>query len=297
MGENGQDGGGECDSHYCVVLGSAAPSSALVIGTVCAASLGDKCDCYYNNNNNSDDDDEHEDTSSNVDRASQGSSSSSSSSRNTRLFGDCGDNLECRLRDDNRSPGDQKATCQFTDQRLVCGLNGKTYNNICQLQEESVVVAVLEDSSSSSINENVDKNNNKQQQPLLTVAQWGPCEEGKYMFEYWMMIDDEMVLFLSNYPSNHQPPASPAAPSPRSEWASTGMQPWQARPAAGPCPPSRGRRRPHDHCRAAMMRRARETHGARVMSVQPHDGGRYTCVATNKLGEARAESQLGGSTR
>ncbi|CAG0925043.1 unnamed protein product, partial [Notodromas monacha] len=182
---------GECEPESCPAAEGCRAGFTLesgpvgVLHSVCRESGGQVRLQYYNSN--SDDD---EDTSSNVDRASQGSSTSSSSSRNTRLFGDCGDNLECRLRDDNRSSG---------------------------------------------------------------------------------------------------PPASPAAPSPRSEWASMGMQPWQARPAAGPCPPSRGRRCGHHQTAVISC--------SQVMSVQPHDGGRYTCVATNNLGEARAESQLGGSTR
>ncbi|CAG0918830.1 unnamed protein product [Notodromas monacha] len=276
---------GECEPESCPAAeGCKAGFTLDPCGccTVCAPSLGDKCD-YYNNNNSEEDEDE---ATKNVDRAIQESSSSS-------RFGDCGDNLECRLRDDNRSPGDREATCQCTDQRIVCGSDGKTYDNICQLREESVVVGLQD--SSFSINEDVDKSSNKQQQqqqhPLLTVAQWGPCEEGKYTLQWGTILS----------------PSITSSPEPQVRVGQHGNAALACEARGWPVPTITWETvradgshfvLPSDHTTIAVQQRGGPERlmvsgWVQVMSVQPHDGGRYTCVATNKLGEARAESQLG----
>jgi len=49
-------------------------------------------------------------------------------------YGDCGKNLECRLRSDLRKEEGPEAVCYCKYDKTICGSNGKTYENICQLQ-------------------------------------------------------------------------------------------------------------------------------------------------------------------
>lgn len=51
-------------------------------------------------------------------------------------FGDCGDNLECRIRTDLDPDDSPEATCFCTQTYPLCGSDGITYENVCQLTEE-----------------------------------------------------------------------------------------------------------------------------------------------------------------
>jgi hypothetical protein len=47
------------------------------------------------------------------------------------LYGACGENLECKLRTDLKDV--KEALCYCTMQEVLCGTDGQTYDNICQL--------------------------------------------------------------------------------------------------------------------------------------------------------------------
>lgn len=52
-------------------------------------------------------------------------------------YGKCGENLECRLREDLSDEEAPEALCYCLDDTTVCGSNGQTYNNLCGLKAAS----------------------------------------------------------------------------------------------------------------------------------------------------------------
>ncbi|XP_015793232.1 insulin-like growth factor-binding protein-related protein 1 [Tetranychus urticae] len=52
-----------------------------------------------------------------------------------QLYGACGENLECRLRKDLDPSEPAEALCFCIKPEMVCGSDGETYDNICQLNE------------------------------------------------------------------------------------------------------------------------------------------------------------------
>lgn len=55
----------------------------------------------------------------------------------THTYGYCGSQLECRLRDDLQPNDPAEAICVCTKTEVLCGSDGKTYSNACQLMEEA----------------------------------------------------------------------------------------------------------------------------------------------------------------
>ncbi|GAV00439.1 hypothetical protein RvY_11286 [Ramazzottius varieornatus] len=49
-------------------------------------------------------------------------------------YGPCGDNLQCRNRADLP---EKEAVCECTHQKMICGSNKETYENLCQLMEDA----------------------------------------------------------------------------------------------------------------------------------------------------------------
>jgi len=49
-------------------------------------------------------------------------------------YGPCGDNLQCRGRADLN---EKESVCICTEQKMLCGSNGETYENLCQLMEDA----------------------------------------------------------------------------------------------------------------------------------------------------------------
>ena len=70
-------------------------------------------------------------------------------------FGKCGENLECRLRDDLDN-GVSEAICYCSVSETLCGSDNVTYDNICQLMAGGV-----------------------RKKQKVTVRSKGPCKSGK----------------------------------------------------------------------------------------------------------------------
>lgn len=54
-------------------------------------------------------------------------------------YGKCGENLECRLRKDLPKKEGPEALCYCERNEVLCGSNGQTYDNICQLMAAGVL--------------------------------------------------------------------------------------------------------------------------------------------------------------
>lgn len=52
--------------------------------------------------------------------------------------GKCGENLECRVRDDLEHGDPAEAICFCMTSDTVCGTNGKTYENLCQMSAAAI---------------------------------------------------------------------------------------------------------------------------------------------------------------
>lgn len=78
------------------------------------------------------------------------------------FFGQCAEGLRCKapLRDPTMK-ADPKPVCVCTKQEILCGTDGKTYENICQLRATQRRLG---------------------EQKKVTVAHHGPCRASEYMF-------------------------------------------------------------------------------------------------------------------
>jgi hypothetical protein len=231
---------GECDPKSCPnALGCRAgfQSDACGCCSVCAASEGEKCD---------------------IDSAAY-------------RYGSCGDNLECKLREDLES-GQSEATCQCTDEKLVCGTDGKTYENICRLRGE----ANIQRAETNSKSEN---GTQQDEQTILTVDFWGPCEERPRITS---KPEDSRVVQGGNVALACE---AKGWPVPVITWETVRADGSQFI-------------LPSDHTTIAVQQRGGPERlmvsgWVQLMDVQPGDGGTYTCIAKNKLGEASVSSQVG----
>ncbi|KAI0243315.1 Insulin-like growth factor-binding protein-related protein 1 [Lamellibrachia satsuma] len=55
------------------------------------------------------------------------------------VFGECGDKLECRVRDDLEAGDPAEAMCYCTVEGELCGSDGVDYDNLCRLMAAAVV--------------------------------------------------------------------------------------------------------------------------------------------------------------
>lgn len=60
--------------------------------------------------------------------------------QNGQDWGQCGDNLKCELRDDLEEGDAPEALCQCRIEGVLCGSDGVTYENLCELSEAAITM-------------------------------------------------------------------------------------------------------------------------------------------------------------
>jgi len=78
-----------------------------------------------------------------------------------RLYGRCGENLECRVRHDLDMAEGLEAICYCRDDETVCGTDNETYDSRCQLNAAASL-----------------------KRAHIGVARTGPCNAGKFVLTF-----------------------------------------------------------------------------------------------------------------
>lgn len=95
-------------------------------------------------------------------------------------FGKCGDNLECLVREDLDIADAAEAICYCTLSGVMCGSDGITYENLCQLAAASVL-----------------------KKEKLQVRNKGACKQGKELRCFYTELEFFFTLFTNIDDSYH----------------------------------------------------------------------------------------------
>uniref|UniRef100_T1IJ70 Insulin-like growth factor-binding protein-related protein 1 n=1 Tax=Strigamia maritima TaxID=126957 RepID=T1IJ70_STRMM len=170
-------------------------------------------------------------------------------------YGRCGDQLECRLREDLKDKDAPEAICYCKQNDVVCGSNGKTYYNMCQLMEDAY-----------------------RKRDGLKVNTRGPCRSVP-----WIVSgpDDVTQKKGSNVALSCE---AMGFPIPSIEWHITGSD------GVTVAMPSDDQ---HVAVQARGGPEQFEITGwLQLLDINEHNDGTYYCVAKNSEGEIRASARV-----
>uniref|UniRef100_A0A8D2ATL2 Kazal type serine peptidase inhibitor domain 1 n=1 Tax=Sciurus vulgaris TaxID=55149 RepID=A0A8D2ATL2_SCIVU len=171
------------------------------------------------------------------------------------FYGRCGEQLECRLdAGGDLSRGEvPEPLCACRSQRPLCGSDGRTYNQICRLQEAALA--------------RPDAN--------LTMAHPGPCESEPQIvsqpYDIWNVTGQDVIFGCEVF----------AYPMASIEWRKDGLD--IQLPGDDPHISVQFRGGPQ---------RFEVTSWLQIQAVRPSDEGTYRCLARNALGEVEAPATL-----
>ncbi|XP_027623216.1 kazal-type serine protease inhibitor domain-containing protein 1 isoform X1 [Tupaia chinensis] len=171
------------------------------------------------------------------------------------FYGRCGEQLECRLdAGGDLSRGEvPEPLCACSSQRPLCGSDGRTYAQICRLQEAARA--------------RPDTN--------LTVAHPGPCESGpqivSHPYDIWNVTGQDVIFGCEVF----------AYPMASIEWRKDGLD--IQLPGDDPHISVQFRGGPQ---------RFEVTGWLQIQAVRPSDEGTYRCLARNALGQVEAPASL-----
>jgi len=170
-------------------------------------------------------------------------------------YGECGDKLECRLREDLKPEDPPEAICFCRHTDVVCGTDGKTYHNLCLLMEQA-----------------------HRTRDGLKVKARGPCRS-----EPWIVTgpDDTTEKQGSNVALACE---AMGFPIPSIEWhvsRSDGTE--LALPSDNQHVAVQARGGPEQYEITGWLQ---------LLEISEEDDGKYECVARNELGEARAAAKI-----
>lgn len=227
--EEAEDGCGECDSTLCDF-----PKNCP------AGIVKDECNCCMVCGKQEFELCAHEDVPSEV------------------FLGHCGENLECRVRDDQEEGEEPEALCMCNIEGMLCGSNGVTYDNMCQLLAAN---SMLEEGATA-----------------IDIQTKGPCPTAPSIMNPPENVKDESGNNIAIVCEAR------GFPIPAIEWTWTRVD-------------GKTEYLPSDDTRiSANMRGGPEkmqvTGWLQIMDVQKDHEGDYTCIAQNKLGMAEATSRL-----
>ncbi|MXQ92668.1 hypothetical protein E5288_WYG004347 [Bos mutus] len=171
------------------------------------------------------------------------------------FYGRCGEQLECRLdAGGDLSRGEvPEPLCVCRSQRPLCGSDGRTYAQICRLQEAARA--------------RPDAN--------LTVAHPGPCETAPQIllhpYDVWNVTGQDVIFGCEVF----------AYPMASIEWRKDGLD--IQLPGDDPHISVQFRGGPQ---------RFEVTGWLQIQAVRPSDEGTYRCLARNALGQVEAPASL-----
>jgi len=177
-------------------------------------------------------------------------------------FGFCGEDLECRLRSDMERSDHPEALCYCIKTEPLCGSDGVTYENECQLNEA--------------------RYRKRDTEERLTTASRGPCPSAPRIVsppEAMRNKSGSFIAFACEVMG---------WPVPSIEWR---VQRDQGNTGPDPLP------LPSDDSHIAVQTRGGPsnyeiTGWLQVLAITSSDQGTYYCVAHNSQGEAQASARL-----
>ncbi|KAK6493739.1 kazal-type serine protease inhibitor domain-containing protein 1-like [Huso huso] len=173
----------------------------------------------------------------------------------SNFYGICGKDLVCEIQDEDLNSGEiPEPQCVCTSQEVLCGSDGKTYENICKFRERMF---------------------QHRQKEELTAAHQGPCKTAPFIAtppRDIINVEGSDIIFgceVSSYPMAIV------------EWRKEGNSIFLPADDSHMAVQARG-----------GPQRFELTGWLQIQRVRKEDQGMYTCYAKNQFGEASASARL-----